>query len=127
LSAFFYGSSVQRLFQGVAAVPFGPGMLEGGWTTAAIGILLHISVAFGWSAVFVMLYVQSARIRKLVSTPSGVAAAAAVYGPLVWVAMSAALIPLFTHRPPAITVRWWVQFVGHAPFVALPIVLSARD
>ena len=127
LSAFFYGSSVQRLFQGVAAVPFGPGMIDGGWMTAAIGIALHICVAFGWSAIFVMLYVRSATIRRLVSTPIGVAAAAVVYGPLIWLTMSAVLIPLFTHRPPAITFRWWVQLVGHAPFVGLPILLGTRD
>jgi hypothetical protein len=40
--------------------------------------------------------------------------------------MSLAVIPLLLHRPPAITVRWWIQFVGHAPFVGLPIVASAR-
>jgi hypothetical protein len=38
--------------------------------------------------------------------------------------MSLAVIPFFTHRPPAITFRWWVQFVGHFPFVGLPIVAS---
>jgi hypothetical protein len=38
--------------------------------------------------------------------------------------MSLAVIPLFTHRPPSITFRWWVQFFGHFPFVGLPIVAS---
>lgn len=28
------------------------------------------------------------------------------------------------HRPPMITVRWWVQLIGHIPFVGLPIVAS---
>ena len=37
-------------------------------------------------------------------------------------ALPLVLIPLFTHRPPVINVRWWVQFAGHIPFVALPIV-----
>ena len=36
--------------------------------------------------------------------------------------MSLAVLPLLTHRPPAINVRWWVQLVGHFPFVGLPIV-----
>jgi uncharacterized membrane protein YagU involved in acid resistance len=47
---------------------------------------------------------------------------AAVYGPIIWMVMSLAIIPLFTHRPPAINGRWWVQFFGHIPAVALPIV-----
>ena len=40
--------------------------------------------------------------------------------------MSLVIVPLFTHRPPAINVRWWVQFVGHIPFVALPMVTLLR-
>jgi hypothetical protein len=38
--------------------------------------------------------------------------------------MSLAVIPLLVHRPPAINFRWWVQFFGHIPFVALPIAAS---
>jgi len=51
-----------------------------------------------------------------------VLAIAAVYGPLIWLVMSLAVIPMLTHRPPAINLRWCVQFFGHIPFVALPIV-----
>jgi len=36
--------------------------------------------------------------------------------------MSCAVIPLLLHRPPTITARWWVQLLGHFPFVGLPIV-----
>ena len=45
-----------------------------------------------------------------------------MYGPFIWTVMSVVVIPLLVHRPPSINVRWWVQFVGHIPFVALPIV-----
>jgi hypothetical protein len=40
--------------------------------------------------------------------------------------MSVAIVPLFTHRPPTINIRWWIQLVGHIPFVALPIVTMIR-
>src|SRR4051794_24777425 len=63
LSAFFYGSSVRALFQGVASVPLGRQALDGGWTTAGLGILMHVAVAFFWSAVFLLLYQRSAWIR----------------------------------------------------------------
>jgi hypothetical protein len=36
--------------------------------------------------------------------------------------MSLVVIPVLVHRPPAVTIRWWVQLIGHIPFVALPIV-----
>jgi len=40
--------------------------------------------------------------------------------------MSLVVIPLLVHRPPTITIRWWVQLVGHVPFVAIPIAAGVR-
>jgi|SRR5476649_1232159 len=122
LAAFVYGSTVTRLWQGVASVPLGATALDGGLRTAGIGVLMHFCVAFGWSTVFLLLTMSSSWLRGVIASSSGVLAVAAVYGPLIWIVMSLALIPLFTHRPPVINVHWWVQLVGHAPFVGLPIV-----
>ena len=122
LAAFFYGSTVTRLWQGVASVLLGAAAFEGGSRTAAIGVLMHVGVAFGWSAVFLLLVLSSSSLRAILAEPYGVVAVAVVYGPLIWLVMSLAVIPLLTHRPPAINFRWWVQLVGHIPFVALPIV-----
>jgi len=47
---------------------------------------------------------------------------AALYGPVIWLVMSLVVIPLLSRRPPAFNFRWWVQLVGHIPFVAVPIV-----
>ena len=124
LSIVFYHSTVTRLFQGVASVLLGPDALAGGTRTAAIGLLIHVGVAFGWSAVFLLLVTQSTRIRRVLASPLGPIKVAAIYGPFVWMVMSLAVIPLLAHRPPAINIRWWVQLVGHAPFVGLPIVAS---
>lgn len=126
LSAFFYGSTATRLFQGVAATLLGSRALEGGVQTAAIGGAMHVGVAFGWSTVFVLLAMSSRRLRRVISTWPGAVKVAAVYGPAVWTLMSIVVIPLLVRRPPAITFRWWVQFVGHFPFVGLPIVGSVK-
>jgi hypothetical protein len=122
LVAVFYGSTVTRLWQGVASVPMGPEALTGGLRTAAIGLAIHFGVAFAWSAVFLALVLASSWLRDLLAAPYGVVAVAAIYGPIIWMTMSFVLVPMLTHRPPAINVRWWVQFFGHIPFVALPIV-----
>lgn len=124
LSAAFYGSTVTRLFQGVAATLLGPRALQGGTSTALIGVLMHIGVAFGWSAVFLFLVMRLSWIRGLLAAPYGVLRVASVYGPCIWLVMSLVVIPLLLHRPPSITIRWWVQFIGHIPFVAVPIVAS---
>jgi len=124
LAAFVYGSTVTRLWQGVASTLLGPSAFEGGNRATVIGLLMHFGVAFAWSAVFVILFASSSWIRGLVGSLPGVIAVAAVYGPLIWIVMSFAIVPLLTHRPPTINSRWWVQLAGHVPFVALPIVAS---
>jgi hypothetical protein len=85
-------------------------------------VLLHFCVAFWWSAVFLFLYDRSARLREVAASRFGALKIAAVYGPLIWIVMSAAVIPLLTGRPLATTWRWWIQLAGHVVFVGLPIV-----
>jgi hypothetical protein len=121
LTVFFYNSTATRLWQSVASTLLGPASFEGGMRTAAIGLLMHFGVAFGWSAVFLLLW-RIDWIRSIVDSPGGVVKASAVYGPLIWVVMSCAVIPMLVHRPPSITYRWWVQLIGHWPFVGVPIV-----
>ncbi|MGH9442782.1 MAG: hypothetical protein ACRD16_10965 [Thermoanaerobaculia bacterium] len=120
----FYHSTVGRLWRGVASVPFGKTALEGGSAMTLVGLLLHFCVAFWWSAVFLFIAGASSGVRKLIRSPAGILAAAVVYGPLIWMVMSFGVIPFFVHRPPSITFRWWVQLIGHIPFVAFPIVAT---
>jgi hypothetical protein len=126
LNVFAYGSTVARLFQGVAATVLGRSALDGGASTAAIGILMHVGVAFIWSAVFLFVVMGLSWVRRVLASPYGAIKIAALYGPFVWMVMSLVVIPLLTGRPTSINnVRWWVQFFGHIPFVALPIVSIA--
>ena len=125
LAQFFYGSTVARLFQGVASVPLGADALNGGTRAAAIGIGMHVCVAFAWSAIFFFVFMRLSWIRRTLEEPLGAFKIAALYGPLVWVTMSFVIVPLFPpHRFPQNWTRWWIQFIGHAPFVGLPIVAS---
>jgi hypothetical protein len=124
LSVAAYGSTVARLFQGVAAVLLGPDAIEGGLATALVGLLMHFGVAFTWSALFLFVVSRWSWIQRLLESRQGVLKAAAIYGPAIWMVMSLLVIPSFTRRPPSITYRWWIQFFGHFPFVGLPIVAS---
>jgi hypothetical protein len=127
LSVAFYHSTVTRLFQGVASTLLGPSALDGGLKTAALGVLMHFGVALGWSAVFLVFLDRSPWIRRLLESPRGVLKVASLYGPFIWLVMSLAVIPLLLHRPPAITGRWWVQLIGHIPFVGWPIVWAIGE
>lgn len=126
LSTFVYGSTFARLWQGVASVLVGPEALDGGAAMVAVGLMMHVAVAFTWTAVFLLLLDRAAPLRALLGSRYGALRAAAVYGPLIWLVMSLAVIPLMTGRPPAINPRWWVQFAAHVPFVALPMAVVAR-
>jgi len=119
-----YGQPLGRVWQGVASTLLGPSAMQGGARTMAIGLVMHAVTALAWSAVFMALALLSPRLRRAVATPGGIVAAAVVYGPLVWMAMSFVVIPRLTGRPPTINGRWWVQLVAHVPFVALPIVAT---
>jgi hypothetical protein len=123
LSVAAYGSTVSRLFQGVAATVVGNSAFTGGIRTTALGMLMHCGVAFAWSAVFVFLVLRWAWIRRVLSR-FGALKVAAVYGPAIWLVMSMLVIPVLVQRPPSISIRWWVQLLGHFPFVGIPIVAS---
>jgi hypothetical protein len=126
LSVFAYHTSAARLWQGVAATVLGPKALEGGPATVAIGLLLHLTVALTWSAVFLAAARAWPTIRHAIATPAGALGVAAAYGPIIWLVMSLVVIPLATGRPPRFGVRWWVQIFAHLPFVTLPLVFTAR-
>jgi len=124
LSVFAYRSTVSRLWQGVASTLLGPAAFDGGLATTLFGLGMHCGVAFGWSTVCLVLVQRSSGVRRLLASPYGVVKVAAFYGPCVWLVMSLVIIPLLLHRPPTFTLRWWIQLIGHVPFVGIPIVAS---
>lgn len=124
LSVVVYQSTFARLWQGVASVPLGKDALEGGAPVVWFGLFLHVSVAFTWSALFLFVVLRWDWIRRLLASRFGVVRVASFYGPFIWLTMSLVVIPLLLHRPPSITARWWIQLIGHIPFVALPMVAS---
>src|SRR3954469_23558934 len=126
LSVFGYHSTAARLWQGVASTLLGPGALEGGSSTVAVGLLMHAGVAFAWSAVLLVLVMHSPRVRALLASPYGPLKTGAFFGPFVWMVMSLAVIPLLVGRPPGITVRWGIQLLAHIPFVALPMATAIK-
>lgn len=122
-----YGATFARLWQGVASTLLGRAAFDGGARTTAIGLVMHLGVALGWSAVFVGLVERSARVRQMLRSTYGTLKVGAVYGPFIWIMMSMVVIPLVMQRAPApITVRWWVMLIGHIPFVGWPLVWAAR-
>jgi hypothetical protein len=127
LSVVVYDGTFARLWQTVASTLLGRPAFDGGGRTVTIGLLMHFGVALGWSAVFVGLVERSVRIREVLRSRDGVLKVGAIYGPIIWIVMSMVVIPLLVQRAPApITVRWWLNLLGHIPFVGWPLVWAAR-
>lgn len=126
LSVFAYHSTFAHLWQGVASTLLGPTAIDGGSKPIAVGIALHLAVAFTWSAIFVAAARMSPALRRTIATPSGAFAIAIAYGPVIWLVMSLIVIPLATGHPPRFGFRWWVQIFAHIPFVTIPLVFTAR-
>lgn len=122
LNAVFYGSTVARLWQGVASVLIGKSAIDGDVQPVALGLMLHFTVALSWTAVFLFVLMRASHVQALLASPFGTIKTATLFGPIIWMFMSFAFMPSFTHRPPTVNFRWWVQLFGHIPFVALPIV-----
>jgi hypothetical protein len=115
-----------RVFRGVASVLFGREALTAGTHMALVGIGMHVFTAFFWSLVFILTIRASRAVREAIQTTSGAIIVACTFGPAIWLFMSLVFIPAMVHRPPTIGAKWWVQLIGHAIFVAAPMIIVNR-
>lgn len=114
------------VWAGVAAVALGPSLKLSGASALLTGLAVHTTVAFSWSALFLLIESRWTALQRALRSPRGLLLASAVYGPFVWIMMSTVLIPLRTGNAPNISGRWVLQLCAHALFVGLPIVWGAR-
>src|SRR6266513_5876410 len=82
------GSTPFRILQAVVGGIFGRHSRQMGWTSAAVGLLCHFTVAFGAATVY---YVVSRKLRVLVQRP---VLFSLIYGVLVFLFMYFVFITL---------------------------------
>ena len=123
-----HGVGPIRVFHGIAEALVGPASHRGGIATAALGLLMHFSIATFWAAAF---YAVSRRIPVLVERPF---VSGPVYGALVFVLMYRVAIPLvvalnalyLTEFDRGIPPLRWRMLLVHMVCVGLPIALAVR-
>ena len=120
-----YGRPAMSAFHGVATVALAPGWMPEIAPSATLGVALHVSVAFTWAAIYLLLQQRLRWLTRTTATRRGQAAIAVVYGPFIWLVMSTLVIPLMTGVAVVFNARWAIQLVGHVFFVGLPVVLGA--
>lgn len=124
-----YGKDPVWLLQNVAGAVLGPASYDGGLPTAALGLLLHFTVAFSATTIFYLL------ARRFPSLLRHAVVSGLVYGAVVFLVMYRVVIPLtiqlkslylataFNHAWPKLR---WSQLLVHLACVGLPITLTVR-
>jgi hypothetical protein len=120
-----YGRPAMSAFRGVATVALAPAWMPEMAPSAMLGVALHFGVALAWATVYLVLQHRSRWRARVSATRRGQAAIAIVYGPFIWIVMSALVIPMMTGDAVILSTRWVVQLVGHVFFVGMPVVLGA--
>ncbi len=123
----FQRSTVQRILQSIASGLLGPDAFRGGSTTALLGLGLHLTIALGWTLVFLALLQRWPWLRARTRAVRGAVLVGLVYGAAVWLLMDGVVLPLSRARAVSPTVAWfWIQLATHPLVVGLPIALILR-
>ena len=116
-----------RIPQSVASGLLGQAAFEGGMATAALGLLLHLTIAIGWTSLYAMAWQRWAPLRRLTATTSGRVTAGLIYGIVVWLGMNIIVVPLSrANMAPLFSLSSFLQLIWHPIGIGLPIALIVR-
>ena len=117
-----------RMLQGIAGAVLGPVTFEGGFATAALGLVMHFGIAFTATVIF---YWLSRRIPAMVewAVPSGL-----LFGIAWLLVMYRGVIPLtialrtlyLANVKRSLPALWPLPLLVHMTCVGLPIALAVR-
>ncbi len=111
----------QRIFQDVAAGLLGPAAFQGGWPSAALGLVLHFLIALATAVVY---YRVALRWPLLWRQPL---LAGAIYGLLVYGAMNYIVLPLSAAGPGSKDALWiGLSILAHMFLIGMPCAVLAR-
>lgn len=125
------GFTPDRVLKGVASALWGPAALNGGAGMAAIGLVMHFTVALVATLIFAALVERIAVLRTAPLWLIG-----PLYGAIVFCAMNYGTLPALswvrTFYVPHAIVRWpgpmkWPQLLIHLACVGLPIAWGVRS
>ncbi len=115
------GARPFKILQHIAGGLFGARSYHMGWTSAAIGVACHFTIAFTAATVY---YVASRNLAVLLEHPI---LCGLLYGELVFLFMYFVVLPLSALGPAQFNVATYITGpIGHPVLVGLPIVLSVR-
>jgi len=115
------GAKPFRILQHIAGGVFGARSMQMGWTSAALGLVFHFTIAFTAAAV----YFLASRVLRVMVEHAIVCGL--IYGELVFLFMYFAVLPLTPLGPAHFNTATYITGpIGHTFLVGLPIALSVR-
>ena len=111
------GGTIMRLMQFIASGLLGKSAFQGGFATAALGLVLHFAIAFGVVTVFYFASRKLAFLRQR-PVPSGI-----VYGLIVFAVMNLIVLPLSAATPRHSLSGDLIQIAIHMFIIGLPTSL----
>ncbi len=115
------GVSIRRILQSVASGLLGSASYAGGSATAALGFVLHYSIAISMSAAY---FAVASRAPALIDRPLVCGAA---YGLLLYAIMNYLVVPLSAATPGSKDAVWITLSIAvHALLIGVPIALATR-
>ncbi len=116
--------STMQLLQSIATGLLGRSAFDGGWPAAALGGVLHLTVALSWAVVFDLALRTAPALASAVSSRRGRIVTGCGYGVFVWWCMDLVVLPLSRARPtPVLSSTFAINTVQHALMVGLPMAL----
>ena len=113
-----------RIPQSVASGLLGQAAFQGGLTTAALGLVLHLTIALGWAILYLVLWLRWEPLRRLTTSTSGRVKAGLIYGLVVWFGMNIIIVPLSrANMAPLFSLSSFLQLIWHPIGIGLPIAL----
>ena len=96
-------------------------------TTIALGVALHIVIAFSWTTVYYLVSRTVPAIRAFASSNGGSLVTGMVFGACMWLGMDYVVIPLSQARftPPS-NWQFWLQLGWHIVGLGPPLVRILR-
>lgn len=117
----FLGAKPFRILQHIAGGVFGARSMQMGWTSAALGLVFHFTIAFGAAVVY---YLASRVLRVMVEHA---VVCGLIYGEMVFLFMYFVVLPLTPLGPAHFNTATYITGpIGHTFLVGLPIALCVR-
>jgi hypothetical protein len=122
-----HATTFPRILQSIASGLLGKAAFQGGTRTVLLGAVLHCTVAFGWSAIFLLAARRWRAFGQVLASRYGAVKTGFPFGVMVWLVMDLVVSPLSHAKPTPIGSTWFmVSLLWHPIGVGLPMAVVIR-